>query len=257
MKSKLTIGLIVAILMMTGGFVGVAQGVSGSEILENLDETMRADSKYMEQEMVLVSSRGSERSREIATWSKVEEGSEQMLVRFLAPADVAGTGLLLEDEDMWLFLPELNNTRRIAGSAREGDFMGSDLTYKDMEALGTTGFSNDYDAELLAEKDYDGEEAYHLELQPVTDDISYNKLEMIVSAERWLPLEIKYFEDGEHVKTLLTFDHDMIDDRWTAQRMEMSDHERGTMTKLILNAVDYSGDIDSNIFTVRNLERGQ
>lgn len=256
MKGKLTIGLVVAILMMTGGFAGAVQGVSGPEILENLDETMRTESKYMEQEMVLVSSRGSERSREIATWSKIENDSEKMLVRFLEPADIAGTGLLLDNEDMWLYLPELNNTRRIAGSAREGDFMGSDLSYEDMEALGTTGFSNDYQAELLAEEDYEGEEAYHLELQPVTEETSYNKLEMIVSAEKWLPLEIRYFEDGDHLKTLLTFDHEMIDDRWTAQRMEISNHEQETLTKLILNAVDYNRDIDNNIFTVRNLERG-
>ncbi|MFN2364265.1 MAG: outer membrane lipoprotein-sorting protein, partial [Halarsenatibacteraceae bacterium] len=149
-----------------------------------------------------------------------------------------------------------NNTRRIAGSARQGDFMGSDLSYEDMEALGTTGFSSDYDVELLAETDFEGEEAYHLELLPVTDDSSYNKLEIIVSAEKWLPLEIKYFEEGEHAKTLLTSDHDQIDGRWTAQMLEISDHNQDSQTRLILNEVDYNTEIDPGIFTTRNLERG-
>lgn len=256
MRRKLFIVILLAVIIFAGGIFSQLNAMTGQEILEKMDETMEADKKYMEQEMVLVSSRGSERSREIATWSRVEAESEQMLVRFLAPADIAGTGLLMEGDNMWLYLPELNNTRRIAGSVKQGDFMGSDLSYEDMEALGTTGFSNDYQAELLAEEDYQGEEAYHLELQPVTEETSYNKLEMIVSAEKWLPLEIRYFEDGDHLKTLLTFDHAEIDGRWTAQRMEISNHGQETMTKLILNAVDYNRDIDNNIFTVRNLERG-
>jgi len=256
MRKKLIVVVMVTAIVFAGGLFSEIEAMTGEDILEKMDETMRADSKYMEQEMVLVSSRGSERSREIATWSKIEDGSEKMLVRFLAPADIAGTGLLMEGDDMWLYLPELNNTRRIAGSAREGDFMGSDLSYEDMEALGTTGFSSDYDVELLAETDYEGEEAYHLELLPVTDNVSYNRLEVMVSAEKWLPLEIRYFEEGDHAKTLLTFDHDRIDGRWTAQRMEMSDHQQGSMTRLILNDLDYSGTIDSNVFTVRNLERG-
>ena len=238
MRKRLIVMMLVAAMVFAGGLFNQLNAMTGQEVLENMDETMRVDNKYMEQEMVLVSSRGSERSREIATWSRVEAGNEQMLVRFLAPADVAGTGLLMEDDDMWLYLPELNNTRRIAGSAKQGDFMGSDLSYEDMEALGTAGFGNDYQAELVEVVEFEGHEAYKLELIPVNDGVAYSNLEVKVASEFWLPLKIDYYEAGELVKTLLTFDHAELDGRWTAQMLEMTDHESGSQTRLILNEVD-------------------
>ena len=256
MRKRLIVMMLVAAMVFAGGLFNQLNAMTGQEVLENMDETMRADNKYMEQEMVLVSSRGSERSREIATWSRVEAGNEQMLVRFLAPADVAGTGLLMEDDDMWLYLPELNNTRRIAGSSKQGDFMGSDLSYEDMEALGTAGFGNDYQAELVEVVEFEGHEAYKLELIPVNDGVAYSNLEVKVDSEFWLPLKIDYYEDGELVKTLLTFDHAELDGRWTAQMLEMTDHESGSQTRLILNEVDYNTEIDPGVFTTRNLERG-
>ena len=256
MMKKLMITTLVVSMVLAGGVFSQVNAMTGQDLLENMDETMRVDNKYMEQEMVLVSSRGSERSREIATWSRVEAGNEQMLVRFLAPADVAGTGLLMEGDDMWLFLPELNNTRRIAGSARQGDFMGSDLSYEDMEALGTVGFSNDYQAELVEIVEFEGREAYKLELIPANDGVVYSNLEVKVNSEFWLPLKIDYYEAGELVKTLLTFDHAELDGRWTAKMLEMTDHDSGSQTRLILNEVDYNTEIDSGVFTTRNLERG-
>ncbi|MFN2364341.1 MAG: outer membrane lipoprotein-sorting protein, partial [Halarsenatibacteraceae bacterium] len=105
MRKKLIVLMLVTAVVFAGGLFSQLEAMTGEEILKKMDETMRADSKYMAQEMVLVSPRGSERSREIATWSKIADGSEKMLVRFLAPADIAGTGLLMEGDDMWLYLP--------------------------------------------------------------------------------------------------------------------------------------------------------
>jgi len=258
MNKKFVIILMSLLFVLSVVVVGQVGALSGSEILEKLDENMRADNQYMEQEMVIVSSRGSERSRDLAMWSKVaEDGSEYMLVRFLAPADVAGTGLLLVENDMWLYLPDLGSSRRIAGSAREGNFMGSDFSYEDMEALGTVGFSVTFSAELLSEVEFGERNAFHLQLEPSNDeDTTYSSLEMKVDAEYWLPLKIDYYKDGELLKTLLTSNHQQIDDRWTAQEMEMSNHQSDTKTIMNVQEVDYSSEIDLNVFTERNLERG-
>ena len=257
MRKRNVVLMLALALILTVGLVQEVDALTGPEILEKLDDTMRAENQYTEQEMVLVSEGGSERTRDMAMWSRVINDKEEMLVRFLSPADVEGTGLLLEDDDMWLYLPDLGSTRRIAGSAREGDFMGSDFTYEDMEALGTVGFSQDFSAELLAEVEFDEREAYHLELTPYEEDeTAYSGLELKVDGEYWLPLEIDYFEENEPVKTLTTHDHEIIDGRWTAGRMEMSNHKDGTKTIMTVREVDYTSEIDPNVFTERNLERG-
>ena len=71
------------------------------------------------------SARGSSNSsRTIASVSKLYDGgkTEKRLMRFVAPADVKGTGLLSydyekKDDDIWFFLPSLRKTRRIASNS--------------------------------------------------------------------------------------------------------------------------------------------
>ena len=87
----------------------------------------------------LISKRGSERVREVQIKSIEREGLGKSLVRFHAPADVAGTGFLLlekadADDDQYLYLPALGKVKRITGSQRNQRFMGTDLTYADMES---------------------------------------------------------------------------------------------------------------------------
>ena len=87
----------------------------------------------------LVSKRGSERVREVQIKSIERDGLGKSLVRFHAPADVAGTGFLLienadADDDQYLYLPALGKVKRITGSQRNQRFMGTDLTYADMES---------------------------------------------------------------------------------------------------------------------------
>ena len=60
-----------------------------------------------------------------------------MLMRFIKPADVKGTGFLTiehkgADDDRRLFLPALRRVKRISTSGSGGNFMSSDFTYYDI-----------------------------------------------------------------------------------------------------------------------------
>ena len=48
-----------------------------------------------------------------------------------------------------MYLPEFNNVRRIAGSAKNGSFMGTDFTYNDLSLINYD--TSDYDAKLIKE----------------------------------------------------------------------------------------------------------
>ncbi len=59
---------------------------------------------------------------------------------FTAPADIAGTRLLVRensgaDSDTWLFLPAVGRTRRISTSNQSGAFAGTDFSYADMMSM--------------------------------------------------------------------------------------------------------------------------
>ena len=134
-KTLLTLLLLALILNQFGIGVGLAQELTAEEIVARVDLTMSSNSKIMTQEMTLVSPSGARRTREIKLQNKRTADQDLMLVRFLSPADVRGTGLLMTNDDTWLYLPALGKARRIAGHAKKGDFMGSDLSFADMEQL--------------------------------------------------------------------------------------------------------------------------
>ena len=231
--------------------------VSGEAVLDKMDATMKAERKYMEEEMVLVTASGAERSRAVAVWNKNVGEEEMMLVRFLGPANVKGTGFLMKNDEMWLYLPALGKVKRIAGSAKQGSFMGSDLSYEDMEALGSAGFSATHQVKAFKETKSEGTAVYQLDLVPLDPESSYSKLEILVHQELYLPLQIIYHgRDGLAMKKLTTFEHQQVDGRWVAGRLQMEDLKKGSKTVLKVNKVDFNPAVDDSVFSTRYLERG-
>ena len=236
----------------------MATGLSGLEIIAQVDETMQSDSKIIQERMIIANAAGQQRTREIQAWNKRSGDIDHMLVRFLAPADVAGTSFLMSDDDMWLYLPALGKVRRIAGHARKGSFMGSDLSYEDMESLGSIGFAVDYEAKLMGQGKMADEDVYILELVSRETGASYSKLDMWVSQETFLPRRIEYYDnDGKLLKALSTYEIREVQGRWVAGKMQMQNVQTGTKTTLEVTDVEFQVDIDDDIFTTRSLERGR
>lgn len=256
LKSGVVLVTLLALVLGTVSVSG-APGVSGPDILAQVDATMHSSSKKMQEKMTLTSASGQERVRKLQVQNKRDGAKDQMLVQFLYPADVKGSGVLISGDDMWLYLPALGKVRRIAGHAKKGSFMGSDLSYEDMEALGSSGFGQDYTAEYRREENCAGEATYVLELTPKTKEVSYQKLVMWVSTTTYLPRQIEYYsQDGKLGKRLQNRDITKIDGRWVAGTVEMVDLIKGGKTILEVENVDFDAAIDSSVFTTRYLERG-
>ncbi|MBS3812119.1 MAG: outer membrane lipoprotein-sorting protein [Halanaerobiales bacterium] len=249
--------ILTLIMIFTFGVFISADDLTGKEIISRVDQEIKIDNKLMEEEMILISDSGTERSRSLNIWNKQGQDDEKMLLKFTEPANIKGTGFLMIGDDMWLYLPALGKIKRIAGSAKKGNFMGSDLSYEDMEALGNTGFLDDYEVEKLSNNKVDDKETYHLKLMPTDKDLSYTKLEMLVDKDLFLPVKIDYYtNDGKLLKTLRTYDHQKISGHNIAMRMEMENVESGSKTILKVYKVEFSDELKKEIFTIRNLERG-
>src|SRR5438105_5036688 len=71
----------------------------------------------------------------------ISRGNEKRLVRFLAPGDVKGMGMLIENRDtMYAFLPGFQRVRRLGTHVKNQSFMGSDASFEDMAEGAFTGF---------------------------------------------------------------------------------------------------------------------
>lgn len=82
---------------------------------------------------------GSTRVRTISMTSKTYGGTEKRMIKFIEPADVRGTALLIVDNDkdqdeMWIYMPALKKTRRIVTTEKGKSFMSSEFSNADMSS---------------------------------------------------------------------------------------------------------------------------
>ncbi len=250
-------GVLFALFLLLAVNTTVWGAPAAGEILNRVDGAMAAKSKIMKQKMTLIAANGQERTRELQMWNKKTAAGDQMLARFLAPADVRGTGILMSGEDMWLYLPALGRARRVAGHAKKGNFMGSDLSYDDLEQLATKGFSEEYSPEFLREDELNGAAVYVLKLQPLEAEGDYSFLKMWVDKEVWLPRQIEYYDlAGKLLKVLSSPELMAVGERYVARRMVVENRQSGSKTSLDVIEVSFDTVIDDSLFTTRSLERG-
>ncbi|MGM0410902.1 MAG: outer membrane lipoprotein-sorting protein [Bacillota bacterium] len=258
-KIKLLTALLVISTLVIGGLgtAVMAEDMTGEDILEKVDEEMDSESRDFILDMTIVNDNGEERDRKITIKTK---GENKGLVKFLEPGDVQDTALLTVEEnnqeDMWLYLPALGNVKKIASHNKNGDFMGTDFTYNDIDMVGGSNYEDDYDSELIAEEKIRGDMCYKLSTTPTKESIEYSEMKMWVRKDDYMPLKLEFFDkDGELQKVMTNENYRNIDSHLTPEKIVMEDVQKGTKTILELDEVEFNVELDDKIFTTRYLSR--
>jgi len=179
------------------------------------------------------------------------------IVRFTAPADLAGAGFLqiqnrTSDDDRFLFLPELKRSRRISGNLRGNSFMGTDFSFADLDR-------RDFREGKPASKPEENIGKYicfHVDVASTRADSPYSHVELWVRKDNWLPLKMTMFDRAQVlVKTFTAQEVQRIGGHWYITKSHMIDHAQSHTTDLIIDSVTPSNDIPDDEFTVRNLEK--
>ena len=143
-------------------------GPSAREIMDKVALTRKLDGSEAVVKMVMFGD-GATRERKITMATKLFDGgkTEKRIYRFLSPADVQGTGVLVFDyetqsDDVWIYLPALRKTRRIVSSQKSQSFMGSEFTYGDLNIPPL----DDFNYTLVKEEDYGGEGCFVIDVLP-------------------------------------------------------------------------------------------
>jgi outer membrane lipoprotein-sorting protein len=228
---------------------------SGPDVLAKVDHAMNnfADGTF-ESKLLVKEPSGAAREYLFTTFQKVPD---KRLVRFSAPGDVKGMGVLVENKDvMYVFLPGFQKIRRVGTHVQNQNFMGSDFGYEDMAA---TRFSGSYDAKLVSQDD----KSWVLELTPKKDvikDPEFAKLKMWVDKQAEQPTKIEYYDAGG--KLLKTQERDGYkkvegSDHWNPARVVITDHRRNNHTSEIdFTGVKLNSSLKDDLFTQRSLIRG-
>lgn len=183
-------------------------------------------------------------------------GEVRSLLRFADPADIRDTGLLVHSKpsgeaDQWLYLPALDQVRRIASERRGGSFVGSEIVYEDLEDR-----RPDRDQHtLLGEETINGQPTRILQSVPVDAGKSvYGKRVAWIHEPTLLPLRVDFYQSGEQpAKRLTVHKVEQIQGYWTVTDSTMTDLASGNATRITVDQVSYDQSLPEALFTTQTL----
>lgn len=258
--------LFAMLALLLSGTAQAETAPSAREIMDKVTTTRKLDGSEAVIKMTVLGEGGQAREREISMATKLYDGgkTEKRIYRFLSPADVQGTGILVYDyeakpDDVWIYLPALRKTRRVVSTQRAQSFMGSEFSYGDLNIPSL----DDFDYTLVKEEASGGEPCYVIDLSPKSKAIAeaegYSKKTYWVSKAKMAVVRGLYYDkDGKLLKELIAQDIKLLDPknkRYRAMHMEMVNKQNGRKSVFETKKVTFSPNTKDDYFTTAYLER--
>ena len=213
--------------------------------------------------MVLIDAAGARKTRSLEMYTKSAPGMSESFIEFLSPAEVAGTRFLTvtktgQESDQRLWLPALKKTRKIAAAAEDGDFVGSDLSYYDMEShrFDDSSYQLLSTGETIADAAFAGMTFSKVEMKPKDASTPYGKsVGYFNEADHFLYRIVAYGKDGAMLKTISMVKVESVSGVLMPTQTLVTNNKKGTKTLLQFGDVKVNSGLKADIFTVQNLER--
>ncbi len=254
--------LIISGLWFAMAGVATAQTEDASSILERSRELTMADAMEATITLTITDRNGATRVRTNTMISKkYPDGTEKRLIRFVSPAEVQGTAILLHDypesqDDMWIYLPALKRVRRIVSSEKGKSFMGSEFTNADISSPPSSDFTNRH----MPSSGSNG----LIIIESIPADASlvsqygYARRVSYFSRENLHLQKMEFFDrNGAHFKTIEVLDTEPTggNGRYMITNMQAVNHQTGRSSSMKMEKVSTSVKPADSLFDVQNLDR--
>lgn len=238
-----------------------AQLPDASEVLNKCRDLSITNSLSATINLTITEKSGANRNRIISMTSKsYQDGQEKRFIRFIEPADVKGTAMLIFDnksaaDEMWIYLPALKKTRRIVSSEKGKSFMSSEFSNADM----STPAINDFRNRHLENSGNNGQ--WVIESVPVSDKIAdeygYSKKISYVDADKFQFKKMEFYNfDNKLFKVIeITSTIPLSGGRYFVKDMTAANLLTGRKSRIFFTDVNEGVKVDDSFFTVQNLER--
>ena len=192
-------------------------------------------------------------------WRRAEGDKSRAVIRLTAPASRKGLAVLMVESDslepkMYLYVPDLDRTRRVTGKQIATSMMGTDFSYEEFSQFQKTAAETD--TKRIEDQTVDGTPAYVLETTPGGADSVYSRILTFVDQARCIPLQTQFFGvNGELSKELLATPDEIkqVGDRYVPHHVVMYDRIKSTRTELILENIEIDVELSDGIFHPKRL----
>jgi hypothetical protein len=204
---------------------------------------------------------GAARNRTISMTTKSFPGGlEKRFIKFIDPADVRGTAMLVLDnriisDEIWIYLPALKKTRRIVSSEKGKSFMSSEFSNADMGSPTLTDFTSRH----IEGSGFNN--TWIIESVPVNDEkaeeYGYTKKVSYINMDKCQVQKMEYYNfDGEHFKTIeIKGIYSMPEGKYMVKNMIASNLVTNRKSEIIFSDIVGNVKVEDSYFSIQNLER--
>jgi outer membrane lipoprotein-sorting protein len=204
---------------------------------------------------------GSVRKRTISMTTKsYPDGTEKRLVKFLEPADVKGTALLVIDnkdiaDEMWIYLPALKKTRRIVSSEKGKSFMSSEFSNADMSSPPVSDFIDKH----LPQSGENNQ--WIIESRPVTsdkaDEYGYSRKVSYFNSDTWQLKKMEFYNFDNQLYKVIEMKNikPLEEKKYIVTTMAAKNISTGRSSEIVMEKIVTNAKIDDSEFSLQNLER--
>lgn len=202
--------------------------------------------------LVVEDSKGTTRERSFEARSKKIDERAHTRITLTAPREVRGQAFLFVErpgeDDVWMYVPAFKVTRRIEGGQKDGAFLGSHLTYADLESRDL----KDAAYERLEDEKIGKFDVYVVDAKP-TSGTATKRIRLFVRTTDFTLLRMQFFEDAEKPSRVLFVEKlDKTSSGKTyASQMTIRPADGGRTT-LVVESLD-EAELDDGLFSKSSL----
>lgn len=210
-------------------------------------------------ELIVRNSAGAERRRVVEAASKIIEDRMHSIGRLTAPEHLRGTTILqIEGVDgsnnTFIYFPSTDRARRISTAQRDDSFLGTDVTYEDLERHHVES----YEVESFGRERIQSEPVYRIGVRP-REPRSYAKALFWIAEQDYAIFRVEYFKDGsKEPYRIVSAPRSSMQSRSghvLPSRLEIDNRRRRTTTDVTYRDLEVDPEIDDRIFSIRTLEQ--
>jgi hypothetical protein len=253
------------LILCLGTAVARADDPAALELAERIAQRAANEGRVGTMHFLLTNKSGKQRER-IATMAHSDrDESTRLLIHFTAPAAIRGTSFVAhqdnnDNSENWLFLPATERVRRIPSSQRSDYFLGTDLTYGDIEDNFKFGL-DEWQFDAVSYINRDGRRwpllSGHAISEEIAREIGYSAFTAVIDPDSLFPVEIDYVDaDGVALKRIEVTNQQQIGGTWTAMTFCVINHQTRHRTDVRFEDMRYVPGLKTSVFDAQALAFG-
>ncbi len=209
------IGTLIFLAMTAFHSVQAAPADDPEEIVRRADRVRGPEGNFATS-VTITSTRPKSEPR-VAQYEVLIKDWNRSLTKSLAPTQEKGRILLMIGDDLWLFMPKIDQPVRISMQQRlMGEVANGDIV--------RTDFSGDYTPTIIKTENVDGKDAWVLELKAKRPSVTYHRIVYRVQKKTYYPLKAEFYSiSGTLLKTAVFEDFRQAAGRVRPMRLVLSD----------------------------------